>query len=302
MSDSPIPVDDHGQPVFRFCHSRNKERALNGLIGICFGITADRRLVDREIAYLSAWLSTYTELLAEDGDAVDLVHAIRRALADGVLTHEEREDIQDLILTVTEYRGMEAISAPDVAMQQLTGVIHGVLADGELRDQEVAALAKWICLCRGLKNNWPASVILQRIADILADGVIDADERQDLVELLERFVGGSMENTGTVGGMATRAFTGCPVPDEIEFGGKTFVLTGRFARGTRSHCEQLVKERGGQVAGNVTRATDYLIVGLVASRDWKNESFGRKIEQAMNMRAQGHGILVLEEELWVQHL
>jgi DNA ligase (NAD+) len=45
------------------------------------------------------------------------------------------------------------------------------------------------------------------------------------------------------------------------FSGKTFVLTGALAHFTRDEAAQLIKERGGKVAGSVSKKTDYVLVG-----------------------------------------
>jgi DNA ligase (NAD+) len=45
------------------------------------------------------------------------------------------------------------------------------------------------------------------------------------------------------------------------FQGKTFVLTGTLQHYTRDAAADLIKERGGKVAGSVSRNTDYVLVG-----------------------------------------
>ncbi len=47
----------------------------------------------------------------------------------------------------------------------------------------------------------------------------------------------------------------------IEFRNREFVFTGRLEYFTRKQAAALVKERGGSVAGSVTRSTRFLVVG-----------------------------------------
>jgi DNA ligase (NAD+) len=46
-----------------------------------------------------------------------------------------------------------------------------------------------------------------------------------------------------------------------DFEGKIFVLTGTLKNLTRDEATALIKERGGKVAGTVSKKTDYVLVG-----------------------------------------
>ncbi len=65
------------------------------------------------------------------------------------------------------------------------------------------------------------------------------------------------------------------------FNRKTFVLTGSLEHYTRSSASTLIKERGGKVAGSVSKNTDYLLAG---------ESPGSKLDKARTL-----GIEILSE-------
>ena len=66
------------------------------------------------------------------------------------------------------------------------------------------------------------------------------------------------------------------------FSGKTFVLTGALQHYARDEAAALIKERGGKVAGSVSKKTDYVLVG---------EDPGSKYEKAKEL-----GVIVLSEE------
>jgi hypothetical protein len=40
------------------------------------------------------------------------------------------------------------------------------------------------------------------------------------------------------------------------------------------------------------------VIGVFASRDWYHTNYGRKIERAVELRAEGHPITNLSEEHW----
>lgn len=71
-------------------------RSLGALVGIAQGLVCDRQLNDREIVFLSDWL-TANESLALSWPG-DVVHArIKAVLADGVVTEKERAYLLDTL-------------------------------------------------------------------------------------------------------------------------------------------------------------------------------------------------------------
>jgi DNA ligase (NAD+) len=77
-------------------------------------------------------------------------------------------------------------------------------------------------------------------------------------------------------------------PGERPLTGMQFVVTGRLAAFSRSQAETRIKELGGSVTSNVSRKTDFLVVG---------EDPGSKLEQA-----QGLGTRLLTEEEFTELL
>lgn len=290
--------DGNGQPLIQFRRGANRERSLNTLLGICRGLISDRRLNDQEVSYLSTWLANNEDLIGSDSDVFDIADTVKDIIADGVITHDELEDLKEQLANVIEHRGGTRFQEVDAAMHYLAGFVHGVIADSHLRDAEIHALSDWLEQNTFLADIWPARQIFARVRAVLEDGVITEEERQHLVDVLTSLNGGSLEEIGTVGGVSTKLFT-FEMPDEpVLFEGKSFLLTGKFVFGPRSKCEQIIQERGGVLSASVNRKTDYLVVGALSSRDWVNESYGRKIEAAMALRQEGCRILVVEEERW----
>jgi NAD-dependent DNA ligase len=75
-------------------------RSLGALLGIAQGMLCDGHLNDQEISFLQQWLTQNESIAA--GWPGDVVHArVREALADGVITAEERtyltETLQQLV-------------------------------------------------------------------------------------------------------------------------------------------------------------------------------------------------------------
>ena len=92
-----------------------------------------------------------------------------------------------------------------------------------------------------------------------------------------------------------------PTPNII-FHGKNFVMTGRFVFGNDMDCEEAVLELGGSVGEAPGEDTDYLVIGEMCSPDWEHTTFGRKIEQAVELRESGSKLAIISEQDWVDAL
>lgn len=89
-----------------------------------------------------------------------------------------------------------------------------------------------------------------------------------------------------------------PAP-EVRFAGASFVFTGKFASGTRIECQEAVEALGGVAQNGVTSNTDYLTIGNEGSENWRQGSYGRKIEKAMIFRMETGKPVILAESDWL---
>src|SRR2546425_2299320 len=86
----------------------------------------------------------------------------------------------------------------------------------------------------------------------------------------------------------------------VLFEGRIFLFTGEFEFGTRTRCEQAVRERGGVIPKNkeVSHVIDYLVVGARGSAHWKRETYGAKIEAAVVERHIHRKPAIITEKHW----
>jgi len=90
-----------------------------------------------------------------------------------------------------------------------------------------------------------------------------------------------------------------PPPDPVLFSRHSFVVTWRFAYGTRRRVFEAISGLGGLPGDSPpNRDTNYLVIGTFASRDWANTNYGRKIEHAVRLRESGTGLNIISEEHW----
>jgi NAD-dependent DNA ligase len=194
-----------------------------------------------------------------------------------------------------KYRGHELA---DRQTTQLIGIAQGLIADNKLNDAEIHFLHKWLAANDAVKGNALISMLVGRIEEILADGVIDDDERTDLHTTIAKLTANDFE-LGEV--IKSTTLPLCDPAPEILFEGRQFCFTGTFVFGRRKKCEAETINRGGQT-GALTQKTDFLVIGEYATEAWRQETFGRKIEKAVLMRDSGIPIAIVSEAHWRQAL
>ena len=180
------------------------------------------------------------------------------------------------------------------AINELIGLAKGLLADKILQTTEVDFLIKWLEANSHISDIWPANVLFDRVDRALEDGFVDDEERQELFDILQKISG--LEQ------LKENRSSGLPLDDpqpKIKFSEHLFCVTGKFAYGPRAEVEKLIIERGGNLASNVTKNLDYLVIGVFSSRDWISSSHGRKIEKAVEYRDSGTGLKIISEDHFI---
>lgn len=196
--------------------------------------------------------------------------------------------------------------APQKTRAELLGLVEGILADGAIVEAEASFLRRWITENEAIRSTWPANVLFTRIAEMLADGALDAGEQRELFETMQQFVQCrelAKMHRAPVEALATKstATVSTPFDDpepEIVHAGRAFVVTGDFACAPRKQVEQRITQLGGSVVGTVSKKVHFLIVGSLGSELYKGGSWGTKIERAVELRREGVGLRVVREEHW----
>ena len=90
-----------------------------------------------------------------------------------------------------------------------------------------------------------------------------------------------------------------PQSHPLVFANQQFVGTGKYAFGARTTVFEAMFALGGLPTNSApTKATNYVVIGVFASRDWINTSHDRKIEKAVQLRDKGTGLNTISEEHW----
>jgi len=286
-------VDDETRPYFRFTGRARLEKAVNSLLGLIEGVAIDGRINDAEIQFLELWLAEHAVFRARH-PFNELVPVVEEALADRVLTEDEREDIAWLCNKLRSADFFDSVSAD---LQRLHGVLGGIVADASISVEELRGLQDWLDEHEHLRMCWPYDEVGSLIAQVMRDGRIDDEEHSMLMRYFADFVAigdgraltqAALNEVGAIQGL-------CAVNPAIEFSGRGFCVTGKSARVTRDELHARISERGGITYGNVSKKTDYLVIGADGNPCWSYACYGRKVEKAIELRRAGARLAIVHE-------
>lgn len=292
------PLDIDTADYIRFSGPGRAEKELRTLEGLLYGITADNELSSAELRKLDAWLSTTAELVGRH-PYNEVVPALRHALVDGVITDEERDDI--LWLCSKMKPGQRVWDAVTADIQRLHGILGGMLADGVVSATEVRYLRSWLDGHGHLRQCWPYDEVDALVTEVLRDGRIDANEQALLKAYFTEFSGHAPMESADAGDVFAdlqigAVCTSCP---EVTFRGRRFCFTGSSQRSTRAELAALIAELGGEFSKSLRKDVHYLVVGADGNPCWAFACYGRKVEQAMRLRAEGSRLLIVHEsDFW----
>ena len=87
-----------------------------------------------------------------------------------------------------------------------------------------------------------------------------------------------------------------PAPNVV-FEGRSFCFTGIFifGDGDRNQCEAAIRARGGFCYERPNRNLNYLVVGSFAEPAWAHQTYGRKIENALELKLAGANCKIISE-------
>lgn len=285
-----------------FAGRQRRDTALHVLEGFLHGIHLDHVINPREHRELSDWITSHERLGDKDIAFRELLQTLTAAIADGRLEPEEVEDLRDLCTRAkTSSEFYEPVTH---AVQELHGLLHGVVADLEINQEELDGLQDWIDTYPHLRSVWPIGEIESVIVHVLKDGRIDEAEHRTMLNYFAEFADLSV-NTTLRGGLPKLLPTDlkiealCAVDPELDFDGRVFCFTGVSSKGTRSFFAEHVTKHGGVFIDTIRQDLDYLIIGDQGNPCWAFACYGRKVARAVELRRSGYRLqLVHERDFW----
>ncbi|HEX8915683.1 MAG TPA: BRCT domain-containing protein [Humisphaera sp.] len=297
-----MPTETHGENAdneryIRFTGPARRDKGLNTLKGLLLGVAADGPTPRSELRHLCAWMEDHADF-GRFHPFNELLPKLQDAIDDDVLDPDE---VADLLWFVGRVQGEDYYDRVTADMQELQGMLAGVVADGAVSDAEIGAVAAWCDDREHLASVWPYDEIRALITNARADGVVTPEERRELLAFFSEFgrdhkhkaVSAAVDKVGlTVKGV-------CAVCPDVRFDDRTFCFTGTSTRMKRSDIAARIEARGGRFSKNVVRGLDYLVIGADGNPCWAYSCYGRKVEEAVALRRSGARlVLVHEADFW----
>lgn len=282
------------QPYIKFTGRGRLDKSVNSLMGIIEGIAIDGSINNTELNFLDLWLSEHGELrtLHPFNELIPVVEAV---VADRVLSIEERADLAWLCKKLTSSEFYDQTTSD---LQRLHAILGGIIADTRISEEELRGLTDWMEDHSHLISCWPFDEVGSLITSVLKDKRIDDEEHAMLHDFFSEFVALADDRTLTspLVQRDNQAVVGlCAVCPEISFDGKHFVFTGASARFKRSQLAETITLLGGKLAASMSKKVDYLVIGSEGNPCWAYACYGRKVEQAIELRKAGARLLIVHE-------
>jgi hypothetical protein len=277
----------------KFTSPARLEKAVNSLLGLIEGISIDSSINPSELSFLNLWLLDHQDM-RERHPFNELIPVVEAAVADGVVTQDEHDD---LVWLCEKLRSTEYFDKTTADLQRLHAILGGIVSDGLITETELRGLSAWLGEHEHLKTCWPYDEIDSLILGILKDKHIDAEEHALLKDFFSEFIAILDDRTITspVVSEGANIIGLCSVCPEIEFDASIFCFTGSSTRYTRNELASTVQRLGGVFSANLTKDVQYLVIGAEGNPCWAYACYGRKVEKAVQLRKAGGRVLLVHE-------
>lgn len=283
---------DH-EPYYKFTTRSIMDKSINSLLGIIEGISIDSNINLDEINFLTLWLAEHRDFQTKH-PFNELMPVISTAIADGLLTEEEK---QDIIWLCDRLRSSDYYDQITGDLQRLHAILGGIIADTKITINELEGLSDWLQNHAHLRTCWPYDEVDSLITTVLADHKIDEVEHKMLMSFFSEFI--TILDDRTICNplsIENISMTGiCAVCPDIKIEGSIFCFTGASSKYTRTSFVDIVQQLGGTALGAVSKKVNYLIIGSEGNPCWSYSCYGRKVEKAVQLRKQGLPILIVHE-------
>ena len=286
---------------FHYLKFNKKEilnKAIHSLEGLLTGIHIDNKHYPLEIGELKYWCDNH-QYLADISPFNEILSLLTTALDDSEISTEEYNDI---LWVCNKYKTNSNIITADI--QQLHGLIHGIICDNKIEESEIIGLQNWLHENDHLRSTYPYDELSALVTTILQDGSMSIKEHNILKAFFSDFIDDDYSPSININELKSLkeeySLVGiCTVDPEITFDNSVFCFTGASSKTSRKAFAEKISSIGGKYKDNISPKTDYLIIGNEGNPCWAFSCYGRKVESAIKLRKLGcHIMLIHENDFW----
>lgn len=271
------------------------DKAINSLKGILLGINLDGNVNEKEINELHKWVIAHNSLIKRN-PFNEFMNIIEQTILNKIPL---QETIEDLFWLCQKYENDNYyFNGVTADLQLLQGICHGILSDGVINEKEIFNLHNWLKENEHLNSYYPYDEIRSLILTIVSDHKVSEEEIVILKAYFNQFV--SIQND-EIQNQINREVLDYKIPGictsepNVVFSNKIFCITGVLKRSSRDELIKEIVTLGGLHSDNISKNTDYLIVGDNGNPAWAFSCYGRKVEKALSLRKEGHTIMLIHE-------
>lgn len=284
-----------------FTFKSELDKSLHTLEGILIGIAIDKIITRDEINELTNWCSLNREFI-DRNPFNELIPFLEESISDNELTNDE---IQDILWVCNNFKSDSVyydIVTSDI--QKLHGLIHGILSDNVITNDEIYKFQYWLEDNKHLADTYPYDELYSLVTSIISDGKIDEDERKQLKIFLSEFVDTTVSyniNQKEIDTLKDNIKINgiCVLNPNVVILNNTFCFTGTSSRTKRSEIKEIIESLGGIFSNSITKKTRYLVIGDEGNPCWAFACYGRKVEKAVANRKEGLPIQIIHEnDFW----
>lgn len=172
------------------------------------------------------------------------------------------------------------LSETTMRINYLLNMLEDISEDGIISADEIQELQEWMDDNDDLKGNIEFDKLWSALSSILVDGIVSDDERQALLNLAVQLQDPVKAAQAVI---------------EISLDGKTVCLSGDFDNGSKAEISAMLQARGAILQDRVTQKLDFLIVGGQGSSAWSAGNYGSKVKKALALQEKGLNIQIIRE-------
>ena len=266
-SDADNFVEYVAAPVLR--------RTMSEFYGVIQGFSLDKKIKPEEENYIKQWVVENSSF-KNNSELTEIFETLEKILDDGVITLEEMNELK---FVTRKYYNTIAGSPITNSLEELRGLLKGIITDNIISTEEGTNLIKWLYENIHLYDHFPFNHILSIFEEVLKDNIITEQESKSLIDIIDSILQ--------------------PVQSLCEqiscVSNKHVCLSGNFSHGQKSDVEKVIINKGGLIDSSLKKTTDILVIGEYESQSYAHGNYGTKVRKAMEFNAKGCDIAIIKE-------
>ena len=255
---------------------------MSEFYGVIEGFSLDEKIKPDEEAYLKKWQKD-NQKYSEKEELSNVFATLNKILEDGVITIDE---LRELKIVVKDYYDTIISSHITKSIQELRGILKGIITDNIVSTEEGEKLLHWLYNNIQLNEHYPYNFVLDLFNNVLEDNKITEEESKSLIQIINSVLKPVEALSEKINSITD----------------KNICLSGNFEYGKKADVQKLITDNGGFIETNIRKTTDILVIGKFESQAYAHGNYGTKVRKAMELNCKGCNISILKEEEFIKNL